>query len=1118
MQMNHSENNEKIDISEVARENRMTLVCIFCSWLIVSMAGIRFFWMYETNTSYEAVVFFACLFVPWLIGFNLYKRNTNSLGIRMHLYSSVLVFLLYVVVTQKPVQFVLVIFPIMMSTIAYCDIRLTFRFDLSVIIIVATGIVVGYLQHINPDETRFRLYVLIIIIGTSLFLLLCIQLMEKMQKRRNEAINKERDRFQAIVSVGVARIFEYDIANDMLMHSESSGGIYGKEQYICNFCSVAKSHNYVPFSDWYKLDEMLIECKSGAAIIDKEIRMKDVITGEFRWYRLKARVIFDEQGESDKLIGTIEDIDDAKKLEFRLADEKMRDPMTKLYKKIYLTQFVDEHLKKGNDSMAALLILDIDDYKKINEEMGTVFGDEILKNIAEDIQQLFFESDLVGRTGNDEFVIFMKNISSIPDVEKKVREIQDVISNTYIGEGIKRYCTVSIGAALYPVSGNDYNSLYINAEKALNLAQSKGPNHYDIYDAIKENVYSILADEQSSRRNKRMEQEKKSYVTDSIIELAFKLIDESKDTDSAINLLIRQMARQMNVGSIVIKTRIKGQNAMKIMYSYGVDYDGNYNIIQYSDEQWNSTLDLYNDNGIAICGSINEDIPEDVRQYMMAFGIESFVGCSFFERGEFAGTIDFLDFETERKWTKEEVREIKAVTNVVSSYLLKMKAYEDASETVERLTGYDSVTGLYKYEKFLGLAGEYLKSAEHGNYAMAYMDMFNFKYLNDTYGYETGDSVLCDMASMVLSHSEYVVMGSRVFSDNMVALIKLNDLTIEELKQGIERATKEFSDVMRQRLSDSRMEIGVGLCLFSVSGGPVHLQNIISNANMARKRTKLPMMPRCIIYNEQMGHAAKNEIAYANDMENAVKNREFVIFMQPKVNLKNNRIEGAEALVRWRKPDGSIIFPNDFIPVFERNKSVTQLDFYVYEEVCRYIRNRLDKKLPVVRVSANVSRVHLYAIDTIIEKVSALIREYNIPPEYLEFELTETSFTDKVADTISLLTRLRELGVVVSMDDFGSGYSSLNVLTKLPLDVLKIDKEFLRDFETDSEEKIVIPSVIAMAKKLNLEVVCEGVETAAQVEFLRDIDCDYAQGYYYSKPIPQEDFDAMLEDFDKNAG
>ena len=225
---------------------------------------------------------------------------------------------------------------------------------------------------------------------------------------------------------------------------------------------------------------------------------------------------------------------------------------------------------------------------------------------------------------------------------------------------------------------------------------------------------------------------------------------------------------------------------------------------------------------------------------------------------------------------------------------------------------------------------------------------------------------------------------------------------------------------------------------------------------------------------------------------------------------ETNRIEGAEALIRWCKEDGNIIYPNDFIPVFEKNKSVTLLDYYVYDEVCKYIRHRLDNNLPVVRISVNVSRVHLYSIDDIIDYIKGLLTRYDIPPEYLEFELTETSFTDKVDDTISLMQRLRKLGVKVSMDDFGSGYSSLNVLTKLPLDVLKLDKEFMRDFETDSEEKIVIPSLIDMAKKLNLDVVCEGVETDKQVEFLREVGCDYVQGFYYSKPIPQEEFDEML--------
>jgi EAL domain-containing protein (putative c-di-GMP-specific phosphodiesterase class I) len=263
-----------------------------------------------------------------------------------------------------------------------------------------------------------------------------------------------------------------------------------------------------------------------------------------------------------------------------------------------------------------------------------------------------------------------------------------------------------------------------------------------------------------------------------------------------------------------------------------------------------------------------------------------------------------------------------------------------------------------------------------------------------------------------------------------------------------------------------------------------------------------------------MGEKLLKEVSYVNDMENALANREFVVYLQPKIDLKNHIITGAEALIRWIKPDGTMIFPNDFIPVFEKNKTITVLDYFVYEEVCKYLADRIKNKERLVCISMNVSRIHLFSIDKLVGYIKDLLKKYEIPPYLLEFELTETVFTDRVDDTVELMSRLRELGVKVPMDDFGSGYSSLNVLTKLPLDVLKLDKEFLKDFETDSDGKIIIPSIIDMAKKLKLSVVCEGVETKQQVEFLRQVDCDLVQGYYYSRPVPKTVFTQMLADDD----
>jgi len=397
---------------------------------------------------------------------------------------------------------------------------------------------------------------------------------------------------------------------------------------------------------------------------------------------------------------------------------------------------------------------------------------------------------------------------------------------------------------------------------------------------------------------------------------------------------------------------------------------------------------------------------------------------------------------------------------------------------------------------------------------MVYLDFSNFKYINEMYGYEVGDKILKAYADGAKNFNERFIMGSRVFSDNLICLLHAEDWTDKQMIHAMESGSKLFTDRIQKEYLESNIVCVIGLCPFMVDGSEVPLKNIISNANLARKEAKKQENSSCVIYDDSMGINLQKEVEYANDMENAFRNKEFVVYMQPKVDLKKHTIIGAEALIRWIKPDGTMIFPNDFIPVFEKNKSITLLDYYVYDEVCKYLAGRIQRGERIVNVSMNVSRVHLQTIDEMVFYVKSLLQRYEIPAGYLEFELTETISTEKVEDTIELLTKLRELGVKVSMDDFGSGYSSLNVLTKLPLDVLKLDKEFLKDFDTDSDEKIIIPSIIDMAKKLQLDVVCEGVETKQQVEFLRDVDCDIAQGYYYSRPVPLDVFSGMLADAD----
>ena len=517
-------------------------------------------------------------------------------------------------------------------------------------------------------------------------------------------------------------------------------------------------------------------------------------------------------------------------------------------------------------------------------------------------------------------------------------------------------------------------------------------------------------------------------------------------------------------------------------------------------------------NGLTLCSDTSVKKDPQHRALVDQYGVKSYARNAYYESGEYIGSIDFVDCRKNRIWTEEECEMMQSLTNVISAYLLKMKAFEDAADTVDKLTGYDVITGFYKYERFLSFAEEYLQNAKPGKYAVIYVDFSNFKVINEMYGYEVGDKILRDYANAARRYKNVFIAGSRVFSDNMVCLINVPWESEEQMCARLSKAGKIFADKVHRDYLESNLALSIGICTFDVDGSEIMLKNIISNANFARKEAKKPDQPNCVLYNEKMGEQMRREMAYMNDMDVAFENNEFIVYMQPKIDLKNHAITGAEALIRWIKSDGTMIFPNDFIPIFEKNKTIGRLDYFVYEQVCKYLSDRIARKERPIYVSMNVSRIHLTNIKGMVEYVKGLLEKYQIPPHMLEFELTETVMTDKVDDTILLMDSLRQLGVKVSMDDFGTGYSSLNLLTKLPLDVLKLDKEFLKDFETDRDGKIIIPSIIDMAKKLNLAVVCEGVETKQQVEFLRQVDCDLVQGYYYSRPVSLDSFSQMLAD------
>ena len=423
----------------------------------------------------------------------------------------------------------------------------------------------------------------------------------------------------------------------------------------------------------------------------------------------------------------------------------------------------------------------------------------------------------------------------------------------------------------------------------------------------------------------------------------------------------------------------------------------------------------------------------------------------------------------------------------------------------------DSLTGLDRYEIFLEKLQKAIDDVGDSRISVVYTDIKHFKYINDTYGYQVGDALLQDFVDDMVVGNDTLICCSRVYSDNFVAANYMPDgITNEEFKELIGNMNLERENSFREKYLNSRLQFCTGITVVDKNSRSHDAETVVSNANLARKVAKELEEDCCVMFDHSMMEGIKREVEITSQVPKAIANREFKVYYQPKVATETLELIGAEALVRWQKPDGSFIYPDQFIPFVERSGQIVDVDNYVYREVFRFLSERIAAGKKVVPVSLNVSRVHLNKMD-ILEYVNDLFEEYKVPTDLVEFELTESIYLDNTEKALELVNGLHNIGVKVSMDDFGSGYSSLNLLSRLPIDVIKLDKVFLKDDNLQESDKIIISCVVDMAKKLRIVSLCEGVETIEQSDYLKEIGCQIQQGYYFSKPVPQEQYEEILD-------
>lgn len=425
-------------------------------------------------------------------------------------------------------------------------------------------------------------------------------------------------------------------------------------------------------------------------------------------------------------------------------------------------------------------------------------------------------------------------------------------------------------------------------------------------------------------------------------------------------------------------------------------------------------------------------------------------------------------------------------------------------EQMRYMGDHDALTGLYNREKFFSVSRQMLDNFPQEQFVFIRLDLERFRLVNTFYGEEEGNRLLQFLADclreMCANVPEEQCTYGRMEADVFCICRPHEENVIENL-------IKQCRQRLRVYAKSYYVEPVFGL--YVIEDPHLNVETMYARACMAAEQCKNQYHSKFAYYTSSLSASAYQEQWIRNEMETALQERQFLVYYQPKYELKTDLPCGAEALVRWQHPTRGLISPGEFIPVFEHNGFVSKVDYYVWEEVCRNLRRWLNEGKTPLPISVNVSRVNMYN-PNLVESLTELTKRYGVPNSLLHLELTESAYMDNPTAMYKTLDRLHEQGFLVMMDDFGSGYSSLNTLRDIQVDILKIDMKFLPTGGVDNRSERILVSIIRMAGWLGIPVIMEGVETRTQRDFLQSVGCGYVQGYYYARPMPVEDYERLV--------
>ena len=803
----------------------------------------------------------------------------------------------------------------------------------------------------------------------------------------------------------------------------------------------------------------------------------------------------------------VRDITREKQREKLLEEQAARDSLTSVYNFSFGRKLINDYLQsKDPYATCGMMVMDIDYFKYVNDTFGHLFGDYVLSELARLLKDFFEEKDVVMRFGGDEFVVFLKDISHSALVKKGMQFVEAVRGLKFEEKDYSMTCSVGICYLSENESGYTFDQLFGNADWALYRAKENGKDQY----AFCDNLRRFELTKKDLPANGSIDAR---YLRNDVISTAFEIFEKRNSFSSAIEQLMEIIGYRFRLDRItIIRTDIQEKNTGR-QYQWTSDYapevlkekaeftkEDFLTLFQSYDEyqttvlQWNN-MSMYSPQGAAL---------------LMQGGAKTVLYAAMYCEGKYTGAISYVTCREKRYWSRQNRKELGEVTKIISAHLARRQAVNERGEERLYWSDYDSLTGLISFSRFR----VELERLVIGSYAasdyLLYMDFAGFKYFNQKYGYSRGDQLLkefCGYCTEKLGDEEGVYF-TRIVSDQFLLLLPGKER--KDIVKEAEKICQGFADVQAERLPGFRPRVRIGI--YRIEDDCISASFAIDAANYARKQISEKWGDARIsvcLFDEALARKQRLENEIINEIEEAIREQRFRIFLQPKISLKDGSVTGAEALARWQTRDGRLILPDQFISLCESTGQIKELDFYVFEQTVQFLAKNQKLGRKQIPISVNASILHA-SDDRTAEKYLAILQKYQVEAKYTEIELTETATVKEYEEAKRLFRELHAIGIRTSIDDFGAGYSVLNTIIDIPADTMKLDRVFIQNCKSSPKGIYFLQKIIQMIRGLGYHVVCEGVESEEQKTILKEAGCEEAQGFLFSRPMTIEEYEAFV--------